>query len=191
LIIIKGDEERMINKEITKKLGNLQAEKINLIETDVSKMLDVHLAVVKKFNDKGYSEIILSTSRPSKNLLDLYKENKIDTDKLMILDTFGSDKKEPERSNIIRLSNSSSLTEISLSLSKCIETIKGKKFFFIDSINTMLIHNDPNILAKFFHFVLTKMRVNNIGGILILIEKDTNKEVSGEIAQLCDKILKV
>jgi archaellum biogenesis ATPase FlaH len=71
------------------------------------------------------------------------------------------------------------------------ERVKGKKFIFIDSINTLLIYNQPNTLAKFIHSILTKMRINNVSGLLISLESETNKEVRAEIAQLCDGIIKV
>ena len=34
------------------------------------------------------------------------------------------------------------------------------------------------------------MRIKGIGGILISLEGDTNKEVRAEIAQLCDRVIK-
>ena len=46
-------------------------------------------------------------------------------------------------------------------------------------------------MAKFIHSILTKMRTNNVSGLLISLEAETDKEVRAEIAQLCDKIIKV
>ena len=80
------------------------------------------------------------------------------------------------------------MTNISVSLHDSIKKIKGNKFVLIDSINTMLIHNKPDIFARFMHGILTRIRLYNINGILIAIESETNREVRAEIAQLCDKI---
>ncbi len=180
-------------KKIVKELNNCSEGDIFLIETTASKILEVHLAAVKWINEKKYAQIILSTSRPCKDLLKLYKENSIDTSKLIMLCTVCQEKEKnkQENNNVIHLLSDASLTEISLSLSKYMESIKGKKFIFIDSINTMLINNEPNTLAKFIHSILTKMRINNVSGLLISLEAETNKEVRAEIAQLCDKIIEV
>ena len=62
---------------------------------------------------------------------------------------------------------------------------------FIDSITTMLIHNKPYVFARFIHSVLTRMRVHEIGGLLISLEDQTSREVRAEIAQLCDKVIKI
>ncbi|MFH0715002.1 MAG: hypothetical protein V1847_04305 [Candidatus Diapherotrites archaeon] len=180
-------------KNLIKELNNLGEGAIVLIETTTDKMLEVQLSVTKWLSHKKYAQIILSTSRPCKNLLNLYKKNNIDINKIIILCTCCPEKEEnmQENNNVIHLPSSSSLTEISLSLSECMESIKDKKFILIESINTLLIHNQPNTLAKFIHSILTKMRINNVSGLLISLEAETDKEVKAEIAQLCDKIIEV
>src|SRR3989344_2772727 len=108
-------------KKLAKEFNNLEKWAIVLIETTASKILEVHLAAVKWLSDKKYTQIILSASRPCKNLLNLYKKNNIDTNKIIILCAVcqEKEKKEQENNNVIHLLSSSSLTEISLSLSKC------------------------------------------------------------------------
>jgi len=180
-------------KNLAKELNNLEEGAIFLIETDASKLLEVHLAAMKWFSEKKYTQIVLSTSRPCKNLLSLYKENGIDTSKLMILCTCcqGKENNKQKNSNVIHLPSQSALIDIAMSLSYCMERAKDKKIVFIDSINTMLIHNKPDVLAKFIHSILTKMRINNVSGLLISLEIETDKELRAEIAQLCDKIIKI
>src|SRR3989344_1688205 len=113
-------------KKLAKEFNNLEKWAIVLIETTASKILEVHLAAVKWLSDKKYTQIILSTSRPCKNLLKLYKENGIDISKLMILCTVCQEKEnnKQENSNVIHISSCSSLTDIAISLSKCMESIK-------------------------------------------------------------------
>ena len=69
--------------------------------------------------------------------------------------------------------------------------IKGKAFLFLNSISTMLIHNEPRALGKFIHSILTKIRINKINGILISVEKETASEIRSEIVQLVDKVIKI
>ena len=64
-------------------------------------------------------------------------------------------------------------------------------FIFFDSITTMLIHNEPYVFARFMHSIFTRMRLNGIGGIMISMTDRTNREVRAEIAQLCDKVIKI
>jgi len=55
----------------------------------------------------------------------------------------------------------------------------------------MLIHNRPGTFACFMHDILTKMRIHKIGGLLISLKETTNKDMRAEIAQLCDKVIKL
>ena len=116
-------------KKLAKEFNALEEGAIVLIETTAEKILEVNLAAVKWLSDKKYAQIILSTSRPCQNLLSLYKKNKIDTSKIMILCAVCQEKEKnkPENNNIIHVSGNSALTEISLALSKSMESIKAQK----------------------------------------------------------------
>ena len=164
-----------------------------LIETTAENALEMSISAVKILTSKDYTGIILSASRPCKNLLDIYNNSKIDTKKVVVLCAVcrsqGVDAEDS--SNVLHLERLSALTQISISINEAINRIKGDKFLFIDSVTTMLIHNQPNTFAMFIHTVLTKMRVNGVDGYLISLETETNKEVRAEIAQLCDKVVKV
>ncbi len=184
----------MINeKKLKKELSNLPEGWIVLLETTAEDAFKAGLAATKILVNKEYKAIILSASRPCSNLLELYKKNSIDIKKIFVLCCVCKSQgiKPKEYENVLHLENATALTNISLSLNKAIELIKGNKFIFIDSITTMLIHNKPDILTKFIHSILTKMRMNKISGLLISLEEETNKEVRAEIAQLCDRVIKV
>ena len=83
------------------------------------------------------------------------------------------------------------LTDISLFITERLKNTNGKKFVFFDSITTMLIHNEPYVFARFIHSILTRMRLSGAGGLLISLAEKTNREVRAEIAQLCDKVIKI
>ncbi|MEK6984246.1 MAG: hypothetical protein AABX33_06755 [Nanoarchaeota archaeon] len=76
-------------------------------------------------------------------------------------------------------------------MSETAKKFKGKGYFFIDSVSTMLIHNNHQTLARFIHSILVKMRLNNVSGILISIEEETDREIRAELIQMCDKVIKV
>jgi uncharacterized membrane protein len=178
---------------LKKELKELPDGWITLLETEAEKSVEVGLKVVKLLTDEGYKGLILSASRPCTSLLSLYKKNKIDTKNIFILDTVcrSQDTKVKQLNNVLHLESSSALTGISLSINEAINKIPGKKFIFIDSITTMLIHNKPTIFGKFMHTVLTRMRMKNMNGMFITLEKETDKAVRAEIVQLCDKVLRV
>ena len=179
-------------KKLEQELSKLPEDSIVLIETSAENAFEASMASIKLLADKHDNGIIVSASRPYINLVSNYKKNDIDTKKMFILDCI-SKKHDAgmESDSVIFLENASSLTDISLSLGERMQMIDGKKFILIDSINTMLIHNKPDIFARFMHDILTKMRLHRIGGMLISLEETTNKDMRAEIAQLCDKVIKL
>jgi len=181
-------------EKISKELNNLPEGWIVMLETSPEKMLEVSLSTIKFLSDeKNYIGIIVSASRPQKNLIQLYEQKNIDTKKILVLDCISKSQSLDleEASNVLYLESVSSLTNISLAITASIQRIPGNKFVFIDSINSMLIHNKPEVFAQFIHGILTKLRIVGVNGLLISLENETNKEIHAEIAQLCDRIVKI
>jgi len=184
--------ENSIKEKITKELGNLPDNWIIFLEAPAENSLSANIESVKFFLNKGLEGIVLSASRPYSNLLNIYKENGINIEKIIILDGVSKGQKVEENKNVIFLENLDDLTNISIILGDTYRRLKGcKGFLFLDSITSMLIYNDPLVFAKFIHSFLVKMRINNEGGILFSLEEETDKRVRAEIAQLCDKVVKI
>ena len=190
-MVTEGNSINYLAK-LEKELQDIPSDYIVFLETSSDKFLEVSLAAIKLLANKNDSGIIVSANRPYKNLIDFYKRNDIDVSKMFILDCITKNQFNTYNGgNVVFLENVSALTDISLHLDERIKIMNGKKFLFIDSITTMLIHNDPHIFARFVHSVLTKMRLYGTGGLIISLEEKTNRDVKAEIAQLCDKVIKI
>jgi hypothetical protein len=172
-------------------LKDLPEDYITLIETSPEKAFEVSTITVKLLSKNNRSGIIISANRPYSNLLNIYKKNDINPKKLFILDCISKNLNghNHKSKNVVFIENLSSLTDISLSLSEQIDKMNGNRFIFFDSITTMLIHNKPYVFARFVHSILTKMRLNGVGGVLITLQDKTSREIRAEIAQLCDKVI--
>jgi len=182
----------MIDKKLVEKeLNNITEGSIVLIETNVENSNELNLTLIKVLTVKDYG-FILSASRPYSNLISFYKKNNINTEKLFFLDCVSkSETKNKENiSNVLYIENLSDLTHILISIDEIVKKIKSK-YIVIDSINTMLIHNKAEVFARFLHSLMTKLRLNLVNGLFISFEDEKNKEIRAEIAQLCDKVIKV
>jgi hypothetical protein len=184
-------EENVIKEKLEKELNNVHDNWIVFLETGVENSLEVNVESVKLFLKRGLQGIILSASRPYSNLLEIYKENGIETEKIIVLDGVSKGQKTDGNKNVIFLDGLDDLTNISIVLSDTYKQLPNKSFFFLDSVTSMLIYNNPMVFAKFIHSLLVKMRINNEGGILFSLEEETEKRVRAEIAQLCDKVIKI
>jgi len=185
----------MITEDIEKlkeQLQNTPDDFIVLIETTADKYLEVSMAAVKYLAQKNDKGIVISVNRPYNNLTKMYKNNDIDVSKMFVIDCISKTQNgHADDTNVSYMENASSLTDISLSISEKLNNGNNGGFVFFDSIATMLIHNQPYIFARFMHSIFTKMRIKGVGGLLISIEDKTHKEIRAEIAQLCDKVIKI
>lgn len=179
--------------KLEEELRDLPDDYIVLIETTAEKAFEVTMALVKLLSKKNDKGIIISVNRPYTNLINLYKKNDIDVSKMFILDCISKiQNAHINANNVAFMDNASALTDISLMINERLNNSPGKKkFVFFDSMTTMLIHNQPYVFARFIHSVFTKMRLQGIGGVLISLQDKTNREIRAEIAQLCDKVIKI
>jgi len=125
--------------------------------------------------------IVLLADEKCKKLVDNYKEKGINMTNLAIFSTSQNSHDEVE--------HVSSLAEASLLMSERINKIKGKQFIVIRTLQGLLKNNKAEISEKFIHYLLTKMRIENIGGF-VLSGKVNKKEVAG-IIQLFDDVVHV
>ncbi len=180
-------------KILEQELNGLPPGWIVLLETSPENAMEANLASIKFLTGRGYQGIILSASRPYPNLVEIYKRAGVDIDRLFFIDCLcksqGMDL--PDVDNAVFLDNVSDLSNISISIKSALDAMEGSRFVFIDSITTMLIHHDPAVFARFIHGILTRLRVLGVNGMLVSLETQTDQEVRAEIAQLCDKVIKL
>lgn len=178
---------------LKKDLAKTSPEYIVLLETTADRVSEVEMEALKSLTARDRTAIIVSASRPCTNFLGLLKKNGVDTKNVFLLDCVCRTQSvdPPDAANVVHLQSAFDLTNLAISLDEAFRKIQGEKFLFLDSITTMLIYNQPDMFARFIHSVLTRMRGYGIGGVLISLEKETNPEVRSQIAQLCDKLIKV
>jgi hypothetical protein len=178
--------------KIEEEFSGLPQEYIVYLETSAENSFEISTLIVKYLSEKNDIGIIVSANRPYTNLLSIYQQNNIDTSKMFIIDCLSKSQhaNKPDE-NVMFIDNLSALTDISLSIDEKMRNMDGKKFIFFDSLTTMLIHNQPYTLARFIHNILTKMRLKNVGGVIVSLYDNSHREIRAEIAQLCDKVVKI
>lgn len=177
-------------------LKDILDEQIIMIETEPEKTLDVILNSLKILTSNGLQGIVLTSSRPYSKLIEMCGKKDINTEQLFFIDTIMQSVgiplgNEGDGKSVTLVSSTSALTEISIALDNACSNLGGNGFLFIDSLTTLLIHNNPTTLARFIHFTLTRLRVRNMGAILTTLSGEMDRKVRAEIVTLCDKTITV
>ena len=98
------------------------------------------MKIIKRISNQSDKCIIISANRPYVNLSNHLIRNKVDIDKIIIIDCVSRNLNEVENyKNVVFIKNLSSLTDISISIDETIKNLSSEKIFIcFDSITTIV-----------------------------------------------------
>ncbi len=175
--------------EFGKKLGTRQ-EFVAIAKVDASSYSEANLSIIKYMvNTQKIPGVYVTLNKPYATLVDEFGKESIDKDMVIFIDaiTKTSGGKIDKRKDCLFIGSPENLSDISLSMDQAVRAVPSEnKFIFFDSLNTLLLYNSPPTVAKFVHFLSGKMRIWKVMGIIVSLEKESNKELLDELTQFCD-----
>ncbi|MDI6798686.1 MAG: hypothetical protein QMD12_01660 [Candidatus Aenigmarchaeota archaeon] len=183
-------------KDLRRELSTLPFRGIVLFITNVNNYFRDSVYIIKILvNSLKFDGIYITINKPYQNLIGLLKKNRVDTEKLFFIDcitkTVGG---KPEiAENCLFIASPQNLTELGVALSQAMEAMKGKpnKFLLLDSLSTLLIYNNAGTVARFSHFLTTKIRLSKLKGVFIIVEKEMEEKLLITLSEFCDKVIKL
>jgi len=178
----------MLSKENKKKL--IELKEYVALATINSKYNNANIELIKYMTEEVKSPgVYVTLNKPFKTIESDLKNSKVDTRIIIFIDavtkTVGGEIKKTDR--CLFIGSPENLSDLSIAMDQAITSLKGKdKFLFFDSLNTLLLYNSAEIVARFVHFLAGKMRIWKVKGIIISLEKKANKELIDELSQFCD-----
>ena len=176
------------------KFSDFKKGEVILLIVSAQKYLSVSMEVLKYYcNNEKNSCVYVSVNRAYSTLMNLIKKNKINTDKLFVIDAITPPSVQTKDvSNAIFIGNPRGLTDISISANSAVKNLpKGDRMLFFDSLSTLLIYNDIGSVTKFAHFLINKMKEWSISGVIISLEKETDAKLSSQLSQFVDKVVEI
>lgn len=68
---------------------------------------------------------------------------------------------------------------------------RSEKFLIIDSLSTLMVYNDPDIVTKFFYYLVNITRSRSIHSAYLVIEEEEVDKQIKKLINLTDKIEKI
>lgn len=177
-------------------------EKIKKIGSEIV-LLDVSIedynTIVPKVvgyltNEKHLPGVYVSLNKPVTVLHEMLEKENVNTDMIVFIDAISkfSDVSMKKSDNCFYLRSPQNLSDVSIAISEAVKSINtSKKFVLIDSLNTFLLYSDENVVARFFHFVIGKIRSFGAGCIIISLKKGVDQKLITELSQFCDEYITV
>lgn len=170
----------------------LEANPLVLLLTDVEKYAAVNAEVIKSLTDAGYKGIYVTINRPCVSVSKMLQNKGVNLENLYFVDCVttlvAGETKRDDRCIYVEPTN---LTAISIAINEMIQAAQGEKFLFFDSLTTLLIYNELGSVEKFSHFIMNRLRVFNLKGVLFSLESDIDPKMLGTFSKLCDAVVKV
>lgn len=179
----------VIRDILEKNLSGVQ-QYVALATVDASKYQETNIEFISYLTTVSNTPgVYVTLNKPFATLDALFKKAGINTDMVIFIDavTRTSGGAIEKTSKCLFIGSPENLSDISLAMDQAVRAIPGEqRFLFFDSLSTLLIYNKATTVAKFVHFLSGKMRVWGVKGIIITLEKESDKELLSELSQFCD-----
>ena len=152
----------------------------------------MNINVIKSILKRGCTPVLVSVNMPYKVLAKVYAKEGIDSQKLYVVDAVthysgGATETTPH----VRFINSpSNLTDMGIAITDMLKNIpEPDKYIVFDSVSMLLIHSPTVTTSKFLHFVVNKLKINDVSGIFLCVEKGLDPVVLSQMSAFVDKII--
>jgi len=182
--------------QIDEILRKLKPNKVILFIIDPKKYHSIHLKILRGIIEvKKFSGIYITVNKPYDSLVKYLKENGISTENVFFIDAISKSVSQEIRltENCLYIPSPSHLTDLGIALTQALENIERKeeKFLILDSISTLLIYNDFETVAKFVHFIVSRLRVFGLVGLIISVEKILDEKMINILMEICDEVIEI
>ena len=146
--------------------------------------------IVSALTEMDYTIVVVSTNVPSELQIVQYEKEGINTSNLFFIDmitAYAKGKKQKDTDQIHYIDRPGDLTKAGILITRQITERQGEKVAFLfDTINTMLIYSNQLSVSRFIHFVINKLRLNDIKGFFIMVEKSIDTSLVADFEMLAD-----
>lgn len=186
------ESTQMMYENVSAGFSGLPNESIVLVSSKSDDMSTVIPALLKiLLVDRKENGIYISLSSPFEQISKIMKNNGIPTDNIVFIDCIShmAGKSTSKEGNTVFVENPSSLEEIGMYADKVLVRMPPPKFVLLDSVSSLLIYNNDKSVKEFIHFMINKMRLDNMGGVILATEKKEADELVRTLTPMCDKKL--
>ena len=178
---MEGLELKNDEKQIYLALSSSQQYRQNVLE------------LIREIQSNGLVTIFISVNQPTAFLADIFWKNGIDVNRIFFIDAItqyagGAPKVQPDNCRFVN--KPGDLTAMSIPVTDVLKKHSNQKtVIFLDSVNAMLIYSNSVDFTKFIHFVISKLRILNVSGIFLAVEKGLDPILMSQFIAFTDQMI--
>ncbi|MEM2900112.1 MAG: hypothetical protein QXT63_04920, partial [Thermoplasmata archaeon] len=149
-----------IANSISEKLSSMPERAAVTLVTDVNGYFSALKGVLQHANNSNIACIYIAATIPSNVVIDQMTQSGFNLESLYFVDCIsfivGSPRDAIDKT--LYVESPTMLENIMLKVQAWLKRMKeGRKMVFLDSINTLSVHNDQKILSEFLHYLINSL----------------------------------
>lgn len=171
----------------------LEQKKIFLILASPGSIRQRNVDVIREISTLGYHTIVITTNFPHSVLTKMYVQSGVPLDSVSFIDavtcnSIGNTENIP---GVVRyINNPANLTDMGIAVTEVLKEHSGQKVcIMFDSVSTMLIYLSSVNISKFLHFVTNKLRLMDISGVFLAVEKGLDPMLMTQLTTFVDTVI--
>ncbi len=179
-----------VSAKLKENLEGLPDNYVVLMVSDSNNYLEANLSLLRALTNEGNLVIYVTMIRPAAVLAKLFEQNAIDKEKIYIVDCISTLTqqyiKHTEHEVYVQPNN---LSAIAMAVNEMALSLQGSKIVVFDSPSTLMVYNNFNEIMKFALFLTSKIRLENLKGILLSVEEDMKSDILNGLSHVSDRVI--
>ena len=183
-------------EQILESLKDIPESSVIALEANSDAYFDVIRAITEKIpRHKNLDVIYINSTLPANSIINVMELLEINRDNIYFVDCASSVllTQNVQNGHVLFVESPTMLENIMLKvefLMRKLDKNKGK-LIFIDSINSLAIHNTLSILSEFMHILFNNLRSKGAYTIVLSIKEQSSDEISKALTMVCDEKIDV
>lgn len=165
------------------------------LQVGVDYYLDAIRAVVDIYAAKRDVDVIYITATISyQAIADILKALEIDSTKVHFVDCISHTMMGSaiQGGQVLFVESPTMLENIMLKTEYLMRKSTAKeKLVLVDSVNSLAIHNNNNVLSEFLHIFVSSLRSRNVNTLILTVVEHTTPELNNMVNLVCDSVIRV
>jgi len=164
---------------------------ISLI-TDINNYFTAMKEVVTYTQEEGLACVYITATIPSSVIKEQLASEDLSSDHVHFVDciSFMVGKGPEAESSVLYIESPTMIETIMLKVHTMLKRLGDQpKMVFLDSVNTLSLHNDEKIMQEFVHYLINTLRVKGVSSVLLSIEDQTPEDLEIILKLVCDDVI--
>jgi len=171
-------------------LGHLNGERNYLVVLDIEDMQhNINQLIDFLINKRQWTCTYLTLNKPYEAIKKNLESKGYDLKKFFFIDAVGGSQ-EKNLANVKFIPSSSALTQIDIFLTQMTQFIQSQGFILIDTLEGLMINNEPKVIANFLKSVVRKSTKYN-SKVIVLSSGGGEERFIKLIAPFFDKVITI